>query len=1048
MMRILYSFLLCCVILPMANGQELSDWRHWSRQHGLHSQYVSGTEPNGDLWLSGRWSVDRFDGYAGQHFELPDTSSRVYVDDTARVWAFQLNESRVITGVQVLDRENGSWLPVDVPGTEAYEYSPRQPRGEEPSRKITLSGQAFYCIDKRTLRCFDLNRREWFELKSASGTGLERFTHVANDRDGSVWIGGLRGFAKWEVPDAAEPTRGCWTEYLYPKSWQVVHTCWLAFERDAEGSDLVYAFPWKRGARDKEKTVVRLEGNSLQLLDWDLGPDWHGFPLIDQSKRLWLLRWGKTRTYLSVVSKNGNVREINAPGTEFHYRLVKDTQENIFYCGYRGLYSYAQPVWSSPLLDEGPKIQQYAVTSIKNIREDSLGRVWFLGEGVLLVNDGDTWKHYLLPEGWVPHLGWSDSLGALADGRITINAAHAESDLLLFDPERETFEALKHPNGAIAVTTPRHDGKLWVLTYDGGYWKDTRDWRIEIYDGKTFTPCFGRRWEFSLSALAKMKGRKNGELWFNSWKGKGLSYYDGREHQVFDRVGNATGSAAILFERDDETMWAGTTKGIYAFKQREWQPVPEEPPMGTWEMCLDPDGTLWATSDTEGARAYRHGEWVSTSVEEGLPSEGVHAVFTDSRGRVWAGTDRGIALYQGHTDTDPPRATVSREENLTSYPPRQSVRILFSGIDRWQRTATERLLYSHRWDEGDWGEFTGETYAVHEGLEPGEHEFEVRVMDRSGNLSEKPATYSFTVQPFWYQETGFLLIVTLCAIVIVVLLGIAISRHIRLAHAYLDIRTAQGKVESANLQLQTSNEELHTANEQLLELDKMKSSFVSQASHDLRTPLTAIKGSLDNLMRGIGGGLNDRQKRVMDRALRSVDRLTALINDVLDVNRLESGRMVLETARVQFEALVQSILHENQPAAEQKKIAIATEGLDGSYPIDIDTGKMERVVGELIGNAIKYTSESGEVFVSLKKETGKIFFSVRDTGIGLTPEETRKIFERFFRTQVSQHMAKGSGLGLSIAKELIELHGGKLTVESEQGQGTTFTMTLPVGEAT
>ena len=249
-------------------------------------------------------------------------------------------------------------------------------------------------------------------------------------------------------------------------------------------------------------------------------------------------------------------------------------------------------------------------------------------------------------------------------------------------------------------------------------------------------------------------------------------------------------------------------------------------------------------------------------------------------------------------------------------------------------------------------------------------------------------------------------------------------------------------LENANNELSTMNVELQEANAQLIQLDQMKTQFVSQASHDLRTPLTAIKGSLDNLLMGIAGALNEKQKKVMTRATTSVDRLANLINDVLDLNRIETGRVILEKSDIPFKTLVENIINENHPAAELKHISLNAD-LGDEINLHIDGGKIERVVGELISNAIKYTPDGGVVDVCLDSEGDKVSLSVKDSGIGMTAEECSKIWERFYRTSASQKFAKGSGLGLSIAKELVELHGGTLTVKSTQGEGAKFTLVIP-----
>ncbi len=261
-----------------------------------------------------------------------------------------------------------------------------------------------------------------------------------------------------------------------------------------------------------------------------------------------------------------------------------------------------------------------------------------------------------------------------------------------------------------------------------------------------------------------------------------------------------------------------------------------------------------------------------------------------------------------------------------------------------------------------------------------------------------------------------------------------------------ELEQANDELDTTNQYLNNTNVELQEANAQLIQLDQMKTQFVSQASHDLRTPLTAIKGSLDNLLMGIAGALTEKQQKVMLRATTSVDRLTNLINDVLDLNRIETGRIVLEKSDIPFKALVENIFNENHPAAEQKNIQLTFNASDGDYTLNIDGSKIERVVGELISNAIKYTPESGTVSVSLVQEENSVSLSVKDSGIGMSQEECAKIWDRFYRTNASKKFAKGSGLGLSIAKELVELHNGSLSVQSKQGERTVFILQLPVGE--
>ncbi|MGI6454769.1 MAG: sensor histidine kinase [bacterium] len=257
----------------------------------------------------------------------------------------------------------------------------------------------------------------------------------------------------------------------------------------------------------------------------------------------------------------------------------------------------------------------------------------------------------------------------------------------------------------------------------------------------------------------------------------------------------------------------------------------------------------------------------------------------------------------------------------------------------------------------------------------------------------------------------------------------------------------ESRVKQRTVELHLANQQLQRANEQLKQLDEMKTAFVSQASHDLRTPLTAIKGSLDNLTLGIAGELNEKQKKILARASRSVDRLTNLINDILDLSRIEQGRLKVEKSNIVLTPIIHSALNEAQSAADLKKISLTYHPNDTSdYPVYADPQKIERILSELIGNAIKYTPECGKIDIESRMNGEDVEIAIHDTGIGMNEEECVKVWERFYRTDRSQFMAKGSGLGLSIVKELISLHNGSIHVQSEPDNGSTFTVRFPLRE--
>jgi signal transduction histidine kinase len=239
--------------------------------------------------------------------------------------------------------------------------------------------------------------------------------------------------------------------------------------------------------------------------------------------------------------------------------------------------------------------------------------------------------------------------------------------------------------------------------------------------------------------------------------------------------------------------------------------------------------------------------------------------------------------------------------------------------------------------------------------------------------------------------------------------------------------------------------DLAVANERLQELDRLKSDFVSNVSHELRTPLTAIKGAVDLVLREVAGPLTEKQTHYLTRVRSNTQHLAGLINDLLDLSKIESGKIEVKTSHVSLGGLVHEVVETLRPVAAEKVIALEAAITEPSILVWADRDKINQVLMNLIGNAIKFTPAQGRVTVSaLRNGKESIQVSVSDTGPGVPPDEKEKIFDRFYQiAQVGGAKPKGTGLGLAICKALVELHGGKIWVESEINRGSTFSFTLP-----
>lgn len=230
-------------------------------------------------------------------------------------------------------------------------------------------------------------------------------------------------------------------------------------------------------------------------------------------------------------------------------------------------------------------------------------------------------------------------------------------------------------------------------------------------------------------------------------------------------------------------------------------------------------------------------------------------------------------------------------------------------------------------------------------------------------------------------------------------------------------------------------------------VEKLKTEFVSITAHQLRTPLSAIKWALRMLLEGDMGPMLPEQTDYIEKTAASTERMITLIGDLLNVTRIEEGRFLYKPVPAQVKTVIQSVIDSQKEEVEKKKLKFEFRKPKKKPPrVSLDVEKMELAFGNILGNAIAYTPSGGEVTVTLdySKLKKEIEISVEDTGIGIPKDQQHRVFTKFFRGANAIRMeTEGTGLGLFIAKNIIEAHGGRIWFESEEGRGTTFYFTLP-----
>ena len=280
---------------------------------------------------------------------------------------------------------------------------------------------------------------------------------------------------------------------------------------------------------------------------------------------------------------------------------------------------------------------------------------------------------------------------------------------------------------------------------------------------------------------------------------------------------------------------------------------------------------------------------------------------------------------------------------------------------------------------------------------------------------------------------AFMAVITVTALA----LAVGVSERRRAERALDELN------QSLERRIQDRTSTLQGTVEQLQEFDRLKSAFVGIVSHELRTPLTSIKSLAENLLEGLAGPLNEKQHHYASRIQLNAGQLTRMLNELLDLSKIEAGKMELRPTVLPLQELANDLLEVFQPLAQRKSILMDIGSMERMPKVRADRDKLYEVLANLLENAIKFTPSGGRVQIGAQVLDDRyIKIGVSDTGCGIPAEHLPKIFDKFYRVSSGSGHAAGTGLGLAIAKGLIELHGGTIAVESVPGQGSHFYFTL------
>jgi signal transduction histidine kinase/ligand-binding sensor domain-containing protein/DNA-binding response OmpR family regulator len=752
----------------------------------------------------------------------------------------------------------------------------------------------------------------------------------------------------------------------------------------------------------------------------------------------------------------------SAPGTGPRQRISIDCTGTVWFSTGAGVH------WLSPrsllLPHYGLKNTDWRLRSFESVERSKDGAIWCFSGGYLLEIETAT-KTVL----------------------STIDVYGGKSQLFYETPDR-------------TVSLLDGHGNFWYAAYDRGLYKvNLRSRRIDNYDHRLnrnsvgirsiaegpgdslwigtepdglslFDPAHGTflHLGFSFEVVAVLRARDS-SLWIST-EGRGLIAYQRATGQVTRFVHNASDPHSlsddvtrVAYEDPTGRIWVGTGKGINV-----WDPAHASfifypnPPFDDALFALpigqDAKGRVWIRYVSHGLSLFDpvKGRFTNLDSDNGLCGSPTDMQLLDDGKILLTGTTGVNIIHPDSLDYDrraPPLVITQLRVNDTLVIPLPSVveshtlqlsydknvlEFMFAAIDI---DAPQLVEYAYRLEglEPDWIKPVDRRYVRYTALGPGGYTFRVRATSSRGDWPEREIAFAFSIAPPWWRSLwayGFYLSLGTALLVTIY--------RVRLNQARL-----KDRVEMEHFQA-----------ERIAEVDRLKSRFFANISHEFRTPLTLILGPAEQAIESTQEP-STRQKLHLIK--NNTERLHTLVNQLLDFSQLESGTMKLQVSRNDVVEFLRRTVMSFESWAERKKINLDFQSEIESASGHFDRDKLEKILNNLISNSLKFTQEGGTVSVSLvcpkdqspvsqgpakyisriDDNPTSICVGISDTGPGISAEHLPRIFDRFYRAD-EKHTIEGTGIGLALTKELVELHRGQIAVQSTPGKGSVFSVTFPI----
>ena len=1045
---ILLSILLWIFIYPLhAQTTAPISFVHIGLDEGLSQSTVFdiAQDKYDNMWFATYNGLNKYDGYTFtvyQHNEKDpqslgcDIVRSLKTDDQSRIWV------GTYEGLSLYDNDKEYF--------QTFQY--KKEGKNMPVNKIVIVNEELLLIyTDEELILFNTCTQSF--SKSQLNPDLFTITPTSVNRQGDyIYIGSREGLFSYSVSQntvtsiAPEALKG---KHISAVLQQSPTLLWVG----TEGNGLFLVNPLNGEAKQYTATpgsAHPISSDYIRVLS------------LDTQNRLWVGTINSLNIYQKEsdsfsIYKSNPLRKGSLSQTSIR-SIFTDSQGGVWLGTFFGGLNYYHPLKNRfQKIQSVPNRNSLNNNIINCIVEDEENNLWIgtNSGGVNYYNSrNNTFTHYTQKDG----LGSNDVKTIYVDeqqNKVYIGVHAGGISVLHRNTGRiETF-TIPYPSGiatkSIYAIVPIGNGEYWVGTLDG----------VVRFNPalKTFTPVTteknGR--PFKSTRITTVFKDSKQRLWFGSETGLIVYTQDGNELQSIPVLPSDSPLnhrfINNIYEGHDGIFWIGTRNGIYRFDettQTSKQYTTEEglPNNVVFGILEDFEGKLWISTD-KGLSCFqpKAEKFRNFTSNDGLQSNQftASAFCHAANGKMYFGGIRGITTFQPEEIVDnpytPPVIITQLRLFNKKVMPEDDTRILKSNI-RETRSITltagqsmfsldfavpnyisgqhNTFAYMLKGYDKEWYYTDIQRTVSYSNLPAGTYHFLIKAANSDGKWNEKPTELEITVLPIWYK--------TWWAILLFITAFIAITVFI---FRYFWMRKSM----QAELQIERVDKERQK------EVNEMKLRFFINISHELRTPLTLILTPVQEMLDKV----NDRWlHKQLEHVHKNTNRLLHLVNQLMDYRRAELGVFNLKVRRNPIHKVIEKDFLFYDRLAQRKRIAYNLSSEVEGKEILCDPNYLELIVNNLLSNAFKYTDEGKSITVTLK-ETGKeLLLQVTDTGNGIPIDKQTKIFERFYQVD-SEHM--GSGIGLSLVQRLVDLHHGRIELESREGEGSTFSIYLPTEEA-